>query len=455
MSRQTDQQSAQTTEHDATTTKREPSRTDDGIPAIIAKRSSETPVETEEIRALASAAGYRVIDEVTQVRREDPGTHFGSGKVDSLSDRIEATDASVLVIDGGLTPSQTTNLRDCLPDETEIFDRYRLVLSIFAAQAGTRRAQLQVELAQLKYALPRIETESDPQAMNIALEKGTRVKGVRDRIAELESKLADLPNPAAQYRSRRREQGFDLVTVAGYTNAGKSTLLHRLADDLSLDSTERHPDEANSVAAVEDRLFKTLQTTTRRATLEGRPVLATDTVGFVDDLPHWLVESFSTTISEAAAADIVVLVADASDDVETLREKIRVSLSVFDAQGVETQNVVTALNKTDLLTDAECESRVAAAESLAPRVVPVSVVEETNLETLVEVVCDRLPTATETVSMSTGDEAMSVVSWAYDHARVESVEYGAETVTLTLQGRPEILERMRGKVESVGESDPG
>ena len=446
MSRQRDQQSARTTEE---TTDERGGPTNGGKPAVVAKRSDDAPVETGEIRGLASAAGYRVVDAVTQVRGEDAGTYLGSGKVGTLADRVAETGATAVVVDDGLTPGQTTTLRERLPDGTAVYDRYRLVLAIFADQAGTRRAQLQVRLARLKYALPRVEKESDPQAMNVALEKGTRAKGVRDRIAELESKLATLPDPAERFRAERREQGFDLVTFAGYTNAGKSSLLHRLADDLSLDSNDGHPDETESVSAVEDRLFKTLQTTTRRATLAGRPVLATDTVGFVDDLPHWLVESFSTTLSEAAAADAVVLVADAADDAETLREKLRLSLSVFDAQGVARENVVTALNKTDLLSAAEREERVAAAADVAPCVVSVSVTEGRNLDALVAAVRDRLPTATATLSMPTGDDAMSVVSWAYDHATVDAVEYGPEAVTLTLRGRPNVVERARGRAEAV------
>src|SRR5699024_2534425 len=161
------------------------------------------------------------------------------------------------------------------------------------------------------------------------------------------------------------------LPISGYTNAGKSTLLHRLADELSL--TDRtHPDRAET-ATIEDRLFETLETTTRRATLDGRPVLLTDTVGFVADLPHWLVESFSETLSEAAAADCVVLVADASDPPDELREKLQISLDVLDSQGVSRENVVTALNKVDLLEPNERDRRVETATDIAPSPVCVSV----------------------------------------------------------------------------------
>jgi GTP-binding protein HflX len=420
-----------------------------GKPAIVAKRTDNGRVDTTEIAALTDAAGYRVADEVTQARAEDPGSYFGSGKVAELAERAADTGAALVAVDGELAPNQTIAIRDRLPDGTRVFDRYRLVLEIFADQATTRRAALQVELAQLRYELPRIEETADLQFLNKLLEKGTPVDGVKNRIAELERKIDALPSPAEQYRERRREQGFDLVTIAGYTNAGKSTLLHRLADELDLAAADPdHPDE-DATAAVEDRLFKTLETTTRRATLDGRPVLFTDTVGFVDDLPHWLVESFSETLSEAAAADAVVLVVDASDDPETMREKLALSLDVLDSQGVDRSNVVTALNKVDLLDERERERCRQAIDDRAPAPIPVSVTEGTNLGGLVDAVTDRLPTERAELAVPNCDEAMALVSRAYDRATVEDVEYGGETVRLVVRGRPDVVAKLEARAAEV------
>jgi len=435
--------------------------------AVIAKRTDEPPVDTAEVRALSTAAGYDVVGEVTQVRSEDAGTYFGSGKLSELADRVAATGAQLVVVDGGLSPKQSIAVRDALPAGTEVYDRYRLVLAIFADQATTRRAQLQVELAQLRYELPRIEETADVQFLNRLLEKGSRVEGVKNRIAELERKLDDLPSPAEQYRAERREQGFDLVTVAGYTNAGKSTLLHRLADEMSLDDAasadgdrrdggaggdgdpRRDAGEKDATAAVEDRLFKTLETTTRRATLDGRPVLCTDTVGFVDDLPHWLVESFSETLSEAAAADAVVLVADASDDPGELREKLTVSLDVLDAQGVDEADVVTAVNKVDLLDDDERAERLAVVREVAPNPVPISVIEGTNIDALVDTVTERLPTEATELTLPNCDAAMGLVSRAYDRATVDSVDYSAEEVRVDLRGRPDVVAQLEADAAEI------
>ena len=419
-----------------------------GTPAVVARRADAKPVETDEIRALAEAAGYDVVGAVTQARPEDLGTYLGTGKVEELVDYAVEAGAQRVVVDDQLTPGQHTSLGDALPEGTGVHDRYRLVLEIFGEQANTRRAQMQVELARLKYELPRIREQSDEGMLNRRTEKGSRIYDVRDRIDELEGKLDDLPDPAVEHRERRREQGFDLVTLAGYTNAGKSTLLHRLADDLAMDAEPDHPDR-DATAGVEDRLFKTLSTTTRRATLADRPTLVTDTVGFVDDLPHWLVESFSTTLSEAAAADAVVLVVDASDPVEELETKISVSLDVLDAQGVDRERIVTALNKVDLLDDADRERRAAVAADAAPAVVPVSVVAGTNVDRLIDAVRERLPTERAAVTMANCDAAMSVVSWAYDHATVERVAYADETVSLSVRGRPDVVERVRARAADL------
>ena len=431
-----------------------------GTTAIVAARADAPPVETDEIRALAEAAGYDVRAAVTQARADDPGTYFGRGKLTEVAARAAEVEADLLAVDGALTPRQTAAIKEALPDGTTVFDRYRLVLAVFADRASTRRAQLQTELARLTYDLPRLKERSDEGGLNRRVEKGTRVHGVKNRIADLERKLADLPHPAEHHRRERREQGFDLVTLAGYTNAGKSTLLHRLADDLALDDggadaesreSDTHPDVASETAAVRDRLFETLETTTRRATVDGRRVLCTDTVGFVADLPHWLVESFSETLSDAAAADAVVLVADAGDPPDELREKVEVALDVLGGQGVAASAVVTALNKVDLLDDDALAARQEAIADLASAPVPVSVREGTNLDRLRAAVGDRLPTERADLRLPNGDSTMGVVSRAYDRAVVESVEYGPETVALSVRGRPAVVERLRADADALGE----
>ncbi|TYL40441.1 GTPase HflX [Natronococcus pandeyae] len=423
---------------------------------VIVKRSPTAPVETDEIERLVRANGDSVVAEVTQVGPDDSGTYLGRGKLDELAAAVEDREAGRVVVDGELTPDQHHTVERAMPDETVVVDRYRLVLEIFESQAGTRRSQLQVELARLRYDLPRVIAAADEGILNQQTEKGSRIYDVQTRIDRLEGKLDELPDPADQFRKRRREEGFDLVTLAGYTNAGKSTLLHRLADEMSLEetATDREPgSEKDATAAVEDRLFETLETTTRRATLEGRPALVTDTVGFVDDLPHDLVESFSSTLSEAAAADVVVLVVDASDTLETFRERLSVSLEVLEAQDVDEERIVTVLNKAESLTDDERRRRYSTATDLVPEAaadpILASLLEGTNVDALRSAVRERFPEERATLRLPNTDDAMSLVSRAYDRTTVESIDYAGETVEIECRGRPSVLEKLRARAEAI------
>lgn len=433
-----------------------------GRPAVVAKRVDTAPADTTEISALTSAAGYAVVTEVTQVRPEDPGTYFGSGTLDRLAATAREHAASLVVVDGELTPSQHLAIQDALPEDTILWDRYRLVLCVFGEGAGTKRAKLQVELETLRYDLPRVEREADGGRLNKVLETGMPQFDIRKRIDRIERKLDELPDPADRFRSRRREDGFDLLTIAGYTNAGKSTLLHRLSDELCLASalgdggsraTEREPADGSmkdATAAVEDRLFKTLETTTRRATIDGRPVLATDTVGFVDDLPHDLVASFSATLSEAAAADVVVLVVDGSDPLETFRRRLEVSLDILDELDVADEQLVTAVNKVDLLSPTEADERMSVASEAVSAPIPISVHEGTGIDDLRCAIAEWLPTVETTLEVRNCDDAMALVSEAYDRTTVDDVTYDGDRVTIACRGRPGVIERLEAQAVSMG-----
>ncbi len=416
--------------------------------AIVAARADEAPVDTDEIAALAEAAGYDVIDRFSQTRPTDPGTELGAGKLDELAQHTEATAVDLVAIDADLTPGQHRSIAERLPEEVRLFDRHRLVLDIFARQAGNRRATLQVELATLEYDLARYEAEADENRLTRMTEKGSPRYDMRDRIDRLKRELDDLPEPGAHLRARQREDGFDLLTLAGYTNAGKSTLLHRLADDLADPSDiEYHPD-TDPVAAIEDRLFKTLETTTRRATIDGRPVLCTDTVGYVQELPHNLVASFSETLSAAAASDVVILVTDATDSSATYETKLETSLDVLKRQGVEREAILVALNKIDAVGQSTVTDRLEHTRALDLETVPISARQGRGIEALQHALLDRLPTDRRTIRFPQSSEAMSVVAEAHERAIVEDTTYGPETIELTVSGRPSILERLDAKTSS-------
>ncbi|MFC6755791.1 MULTISPECIES: GTPase HflX [Haloarcula] len=426
--------------------------------AVVAKRVDSGEADTAEIRDLARAAGYDVVGEITQTRTEDPAYHLGQGKVTRLSNIVAREGATTVIFDNQLGPYQTYNIGNELPTGVTVMDRFRLILEIFGQRAQTRKAQLQVELAELRYELPRAEAKASlakrderPGFMGLGEYDESREEDIKKQIANIRDELESIEETERHRRKQRRESGFDLVALAGYTNAGKSTLLRRLAEDLEVDQNEDlHPD-LDTTAESEDRLFTTLGTTTRRASVGKREVLVTDTVGFIQDLPHWLVESFKSTLDSVYRADLVLLVVDVSESVEEIREKLVTSHDTLYERNEAP--IVTVLNKTDKVDDEEIARKREALSALAPNPVAVSAAEGLNIESLAERIDLELPDyERERLVLPMTDETMSVVSWIHDHAHVETVDYGDEVV-IEFEARPAIVEQSRSKAgDLVGAS---
>jgi GTP-binding protein HflX len=422
--------------------------------AVVAKRVDVGEADTAEFRDLARAAGYEVAAEVTQTRKEDPALCLGEGKAEELAAVVRATDATTVLFDNRLGPYQTFNLGNLLPEGVELVDRFRLILEIFGQRAATKKAQLQVELAELRYELPRAEAKASlaqrderPGFMGLGEYDESREQDIKRQIAEISDELESIEETEAHRREQRRESGFDLVALAGYTNAGKSTLLRRLADELDIDeNADRHPD-LDTTAESEDRLFTTLGTTTRRADMGKRDVLVTDTVGFISDLPHWLVESFKSTLSEVYRADLVLLVVDVSDPIEEIREKLVTSHDTLYERNEAP--IVTVLNKVDKVPEEEVERKREALSALAPSPIAVSALEGDGIAELRDRVDDELPPfERERLVLPMCDDAMSLVSWVHDHAHVNDVDYG-EQVVVDFEARPSVIERSRARASDV------
>jgi GTP-binding protein HflX len=418
--------------------------------AVIVKRVDSGDADTAELRDLARAAGYHVAAEVIQTRKEDPAYCIGEGKVAELAQVVEAMEAETVLFDNSLGPYQVFNLGTQLPDSVEVLDRFRLILTIFAQRAQTKKAQLQVELAELRYELPRIEAKTSlakrderPGFMGLGEYDESAERDIKKRISRITDELTTIEETDEHRREQRRESGFDLVALAGYTNAGKSTLLRRLAAELSVDENEnRHPD-LDRTAASEDRLFTTLGTTTRRLEMDSRDVLLTDTVGFVSNLPHWLVESFKSTLSEVYRADLVLLVVDVSDPIDEIHEKLVTSHDTLYERNEAP--IVTVLNKVDTVTESELTQKREALSTLAPNPIAVSGKEGFSIETLKQRIDTELPPYEhERLVIPMCDEAMSLVSWVHDHARVENIDYG-EQVIVEFHARPSVIKQARAK----------
>jgi GTP-binding protein HflX len=296
--------------------------------------------ELGEARELMRTAGLEVVGELVQRRASpDARTYLGKGRFEELKGRVSQASAESVIVDDDLDPSQQRRLEDAL--KLRVVDRTQLILDIFAQHARSAEGKLQVELAQLEYNLPRM------RGMWQHLERlgggiGTRGPGesqletdrrlARRRIAVLRQRLRSLERQRDTQRRARRRADMPLVALAGYTNVGKSTLLNALtAADVSVD----------------DRLFETLDPTTRAFEHDGRRYLVTDTVGFIRRLPHQLVEGFAATLEETLAADLVLHVADASAPEGRLHEQVGAVAAVLDGIGAGALPVELVLNKID------------------------------------------------------------------------------------------------------------
>ena len=393
--------------------------------------------------------------EVTQSRTEDAAYMFGEGKVEEIAGVVARTGADVVIVDNGVGPYQTYNVGQKLPTGVEVVDRFTLILDIFGQRANTRTAQLQVELAELRYELPRAEAKASlarrderPGFMGLGEYDESREQDIKNQIAEIRDELDRIAETERRRREKRRASGFDLVALAGYTNAGKSTLLRRLAADHDVDENDRlHPD-LDATAESEDRLFTTLGTTTRRAEVGPREVLVTDTVGFVSDLPHWLVDSFRSTLDSVYHADLVLLVVDASESVAEMREKL---VTCHDTLARRNEApIVTVLNKVDEVPAAELDRKRSALEALAPDPVAVSGLTGDRVDDLRARVDRELPDwERERLYLPMTDDTMSLVSWVHDNGEVETESYDGDGVLLEFEARPAVVEQARDRAQRL------
>ena len=337
----------------------------------------------EELARLADSAGLRVVGRTWQRRAQpDPRTYLGGGKLAEVVAAARTVGADVVLFDDELTPSQLRNVERSLGDELPVVDRTALILDIFARHARSREGQLQVELAQLEYRLPRLTrlwTHLARQAGGRAgMGVGLRGPGetqievdrrrIRQRLGVLRTRIRSLAHRRRHGRARRRQSGSPVLALVGYTNAGKSTLLNRLTG-------------AGVHAA--DQLFATLDPTTRQVDLgEGRRALLTDTVGFVHKLPHQLVAAFRATLEEVAGADLLLVVADASDPGR--RHQQQAVAEVLQEIGAAAIPRLTVLNKIDLV-ERDSPLRLRLDES-----VPVSAVTGEGIDGLRRALLQRL-----------------------------------------------------------------
>ena len=347
---------------------------------LVERRFPNEPSRLDELSSLAQTLGHEVIATLEQVREPDPAYQIGEGKAEELARLVKVTGAGRVIFDNQLTPSQAFKLSRLTG--VEVVDRFQLILEIFAKRAGSPEAKLQVEYARLSYELPRVR-EQIRTLMSVE-QPGLRGRGeyevnvyfdtIRRRMINLKRKLKSLVKTREQRRKLRRRRGFKLVALAGYTNAGKSTLLNALT-------------EAN--VEVDEMLFTTLTARTR-AIKTSKKILLTDPVGFIDGLPAWLVEAFKATLEEIYFADLVLLVIDGAEPIPEILRKLRVSREVLAECDVGT---IIALNKIDMLSPEEIDRRIEVLSNFS-RVVPISAKQKTNLNELLETIRENVLSST-------------------------------------------------------------
>jgi len=403
---------------------------DEGKTAVLLMRENprqpSDPYKMEELRGLAGAAGYRILAEIIQVRSRDHRFQIGRGKISQALSYCP----DKLIFYNPLSPDQVFNIRSEF--SAQVIDRFNLILEIFASRASTREAKLQVELARLSYDAPHVKNAlslrklgEQPGFRGAGAYEQSMYNDIRGRSAKIRAALQEVEIMGEERRQRRRELGFDLIALAGYTNAGKSTLLNSLT--------------GSGVSAI-DQPFTTLSPTTRGLEIKGRRVLLTDTVGFIDDLPHFLIKAFRSTLAEIAQADLVLLVADMSDPPELLRRKLVASHKALWDCGVSAP-MLTVLNKADRLEEDEAALKREKISDLAPHPVQVSASTGHGLADLVDCIYQQLqPLQEYQIRLPNDSGGLRELSRLYETTELLHVSYGEELV-VRLKGREEAVAR--------------
>lgn len=307
--------------------------------AASTNASDDTEESVEELRELVKTAGAETVGVVIQNRENiHPGTYLGKGKIQELKEMVWESGATGVVCDDELSPAQLKNLEDAL--DTKVMDRTMIILDIFAARAKTREGKIQVELAQLRYRAVRLVGLRNSLS-RLGGGIGTRGPGetklevdrrrIQERISQLKSELQDVERHRDVVRKQREQSGTLTAAIVGYTNAGKSTLLNKLT---------------GAGILAEDKLFATLDPTTRALTLPGgEKVLLTDTVGFIRKLPHHLVEAFKSTLEEARYCDVILHVVDCSNP--QMDMQMHVVYETLRRLDIKDKEIITVFNKVD------------------------------------------------------------------------------------------------------------
>jgi len=401
-----------------------------------------------EIKQLGTSLGYDIVQEFIQ-NRKNPDVNFfiGSGKLEEIKDYIgsQLEKIDLLIINAELKPSQWFSLEKEL--HIDVFDRIRLILAIFEKRAERKEAKLQVKLAQLQYERPfvrelihRARAGEHPGLMaGGEYQVDDYYEMIKKQMKKIKQELVKIRRNREIHRQTRHRSGFYLISLAGYTNAGKSSLLNLLSHEK---------------VKVEGRLFSTLSTTTRRIKKDSKskniPILLTDTVGFIDNLPTWIIEAFHSTLEEIGVADVVILVVDGGEENKIVEKKLLVSLNELQDLGF-TANIIIALNKIDLINKIEIENLFHYLDKKGlindKTFVPISVKNKSNIGQLIDTIYSSLPNKIQiSLKLPINKETQAFVSDLYDKTGILNIYY-TDCITITIECNEKIMDKIISKCE--------
>jgi len=399
-----------------------------------------------EIKELTDSLGYNTIETFYQNRKTpDVNTFVGSGKLQEIEDFIEKSEENVdlVIIDYELKPSQWFNLEKKL--DVNVFDRIRLILTIFEERAERKEAKLQVKLAHLNYERPfvrelihRARAGEHPGLMaGGEYQVDDYYEKIKKQMKKIKNELKNISDERELRRRHRYKSGFYLVSLAGYTNAGKSSLLNLLSDEQ---------------VRVEGRLFSTLSTTTRKIKDKKIPILLTDTVGFIQDLPAYVIDAFHSTLEELEAADVVLLIVDISENINIIENKLKVSLNELTDLRVESE-VIIVFNKSDLVSNDEIIEKISYFQEnnliKNNKKVIVSSKNQHNIDVLLKTIYESLPDLISfKIKLPLVEQTHPLVSWIYDKAHVQDISYN-DNVILSVECNIEIYKKIISKSNDV------
>jgi GTP-binding protein HflX len=376
-----------------------------------------------------------------QTRPPDSRYQIGAGKVEELARMVEETGATKVIFDNVLRTTQVYNLAKAT--KVEVIDRFQLILEIFTRRATTTEAQLQIQLAmvrhELKHAREKVRLSKgseQPGFMGLGAYEGDVYRdAIKRQVQTILKKLERVREKRVLQRERRTELGFLTVSLAGYTNSGKSSLFNALTQD---------------TVEVDNALFTTLSTTTRMIEFSNRKFLITDTVGFIDRLPISLIEAFHSTLEETIFSDLIIVLLDLNEPLETIKNKKNVCLETIERLGACAIPTITALNKIDKLTEEESQLKLEELKDEVKNPILVSAKCQTNLDELRKQILRILENYQQAqFSVPLTGKAMPFISWVHGKTHIEKETFTNETVEVVFESIPSLVEQVRRKVEEL------